>query len=89
MGIADWDAWMKEHNIYIPTVEEIQKVQEQNLVKVNRIHREHEMANKRLEKLRERASKKKRKTGMRPTQKYSAYTYEEYKRRFEEACNRT
>lgn len=40
MGITDWDAWMKKHNIYIPTVEEMEEVRRRNLVKVNRVHRE-------------------------------------------------
>lgn len=25
MGITDWDAWMKEHGIYIPTEEEAKR----------------------------------------------------------------
>ena len=25
MGITDWDAWMKEHHIYIPTAEEARR----------------------------------------------------------------
>jgi len=40
MGITDWDAWMKKHHIYIPTVEEMEEVRRRNLVKVNRVHRE-------------------------------------------------
>jgi len=40
MGITDWDAWMKEHHIYIPTAEEMEEARRRNLVKVKRIHRE-------------------------------------------------
>jgi len=37
MGITDWDAWMKERGIYIPTAEEAAEAKRRKLVKVNRI----------------------------------------------------
>ena len=35
MGITDWDVWMKEHHIYIPTAKEVEEVKRRNLVKVH------------------------------------------------------
>lgn len=54
MGITDWDKWMKEHRIYIPTVEEIKKATEENRVKVKRIETECKKANESLEAYREK-----------------------------------
>lgn len=34
MGITDWDAWMKEHHIYIPTEEEARRAIELGQEKV-------------------------------------------------------
>lgn len=54
MGITDWDKWMKEHRIYIPTAEEIEKAMEQNRVKVDRIRRDLKNAEESLEAYREK-----------------------------------
>ena len=35
MRITDWDAWMKEHHIYIPTKEEIEEAKRRNFIKVH------------------------------------------------------
>ena len=39
MGITDWDAWMKEHHIYIPTPKEVEEANMRNLVKVRTIEK--------------------------------------------------
>lgn len=54
MGITDWDKWMKEHGIYIPTAEEIEKAKEQNRAKVDRIRRDLKNAEESLEAYREK-----------------------------------
>ena len=30
----DWDKWMKEHGIYIPTAEEAEKAKEEGRIKI-------------------------------------------------------
>ena len=36
----DWNEWMKEHRVYIPTAEEIAEANRKNQVKVTRLRKE-------------------------------------------------
>lgn len=40
MGITDWNKWMTDHGIYIPTAEEIELARKENLVKVRRLEKD-------------------------------------------------
>jgi len=61
MGITDWDAWMKKHHIYIPTIGEMEEARRRNLMKVNRVHREMEDARKQLETLKKKVEAQRKK----------------------------
>ena len=37
MGITDWDKWMKEHHIYIPTEKEIEDAKRRKQTKVSKL----------------------------------------------------
>ena len=49
MGITDWDAWMKDHHIYIPTVKEVEEANMRNLVKVHAMRKLTEACKNELE----------------------------------------
>ena len=53
--MVDWNKWMKDHGIYIPTVEEIEKANRQNQVKVKQIKKELENSRDFFEAYREKA----------------------------------
>ena len=53
MGITDWNAWMKEHHIYIPTNEEIEKAMKENQRKVHAMEKMYESLGSQLQKYKE------------------------------------
>lgn len=51
---VDWNKWMDDRGIYIPTAEEIEKAIKENRVKAKRIETELKNANEALEAYREK-----------------------------------
>lgn len=51
---VDWNKWMKDHGIYIPTAEEIEKANRENQVKVKQIKKELKNSRESLEAYREK-----------------------------------
>ena len=39
MVITDWNTWMKDHHIYIPTPEEIEDANKRNSVKIRKLRK--------------------------------------------------
>lgn len=56
MGITDWDTWMKEHHIYIPTAEEVEEANRRNLVKVHAMQKLTETCKNELEAYRKKVA---------------------------------
>ena len=52
--ITDWDKWMNEHHIYIPTQEEIERANQRNEKKVHAIRKNVEACGEQLKAYREK-----------------------------------